>query len=458
VFEFLKKTKAIDNSSVKKDDYMVSKLNDGGSYGVSYFITNYERLQINNWLKDVGVESISFSDILGMLDFDKDKKLWLERIPSEKDEISFSFKYVDETFYNDLLDEWGRITIYKNFVNHGGNKSYKIKVFNNNYELLYYLWMDKNVLKLKLEENYIKENVNDKIYMRKGYDGGFRIKVKNNYDEILLVCKKRDVSQVDNEDKLKEYLLNIDGNVSVREIYKKICEISLGNEDHYEKIELSLIKDNQIVENVEKYDKRYFGNIGPDYRCDILKDGKRCIFICDSDSESKIIKFVKDNYIIIIRMCDCELFNDKIALRDYFMDLENPIKIHELCIDFRDKFLYDFDHIPYFKIEFYIDNTYRDNLFIKNGKVCNFEMILDDKKLLVNEDGKFCYLSSSSCGEVEVDMSMDRDVVTKYQIELDEGIENDDMGNVMYNIINKAKDEKVRTKKMIDKMLKRDNS
>ena len=85
-------------------------------------------------------------------------------------------------------------------------------------------------------------------------------------------------------------------------------------------------------------------------------------------------------------------------------------------------------------------------------------MILDDKKLLVNEDGKFCYLSSSSCGEVEVDMSMDRDVVTKYQIELDEGIENDDMGNAMYNIINKAKNEKVRTKKMIDKMLKRDNS
>ena len=74
MFEFLKKNKVIDNSSVKKDDYMVSKLNDGGSYGVSYFITNYERLQINNWLKDVGVESISFSDILRMLDFDKDKK------------------------------------------------------------------------------------------------------------------------------------------------------------------------------------------------------------------------------------------------------------------------------------------------------------------------------------------------------------------------------------------------
>ena len=46
-------------------------------------------------------------------------------------------------------------------------------------------------------------------------------------------------------------------------------------------------------------------------------------------------------------MCDCELFNDKIALRDYFMDLENPIKIHEFCIDFRDKFLFDFNHIIY---------------------------------------------------------------------------------------------------------------
>ena len=464
MFEFFKKFNFLNNNNnndivkrISYGDINGVSINDGGSEGVSYFATNYEHLEINNFLQDIGLESISFSEILVMLGFDKDKKIWLERIPSEKDEISFSFKYMDK-FDEDV--KRNKITIYKNPDNYRGYNRYKIKVFNDDYKLVYYLSMEGNNLKLKLEEDYVRENVNDKIYMRRVYDGGFRINVKNNLfsDEIWLVCKKNNVSQVVNEEELKEYLLNIDDSVGVNDVYKKICEISLGNEKNYEKISLSLVKDNKVVESVEKYDKLYFGSIGPDYRCDILENGKRCIFICDRDGESKIIKFVKDNYIIIIRMYDNEIFKDKIALRKYFMKLEFPVKINELCIDFRDKFLLDLNNIPYFKIEFYVNDVYGDNLFIKDGKVHNFEMTIGDKKLLINDELMFYYSFRSLKGLIEVDMSMDRDIVTRYEIELEDGIENEDMGNVMYNVINSVRDEKVRTRKMINEMLNKDNN
>mgnify|MGYP003301314590 CR=1 FL=1 len=116
-----------------------------------------------------------------------------------------------------------------------------------------------NGRKLYKERDYIKENLGLGTYWRVTEKNGFRINISNDfYDKIVLVCNKKDIV-LKNEIELKEYLISVDDSVSVREIYRKICEISLGNEEEYEtgKVSLTLQKDDKIIGILEFYNKFY---------------------------------------------------------------------------------------------------------------------------------------------------------------------------------------------------------
>lgn len=442
----------------------VKRISSGDSNGVSYVCdNNITRKAIKEWIKIIGIDNLDFSELLYELGFDKDRCLLLELISSgEDDKISFSFRYEDEVSKGEKI-EIGIKKKYSSLDSLEPN-SYKILISGNDYEKEYSLMIDKSLENgrcLYKERDYAKENIGSNTYWRVIQKNGFRITIKNDfYKEIMLVCNKKDIL-LKNEYELKEYLLNVDDNVSVREIYKKICEISLGNEDEYEygKIYLTLQKESGIVGSIEFQNKFYLHILSePNYKYELVENSKKCIFTCDKERGNNVIIFRKDNYSIKVEISFDFKLDDMMMLREYFMNLEFPVKINEICKDFRDKFLVDLNNISYFRIETYKDNKYSDNLFIKNGVVHKFEMTIGDKSLMLSKDGMFYYSSSSSMGEVEVDMSFNDDVVTRYEISLDKGIVNENMGNVMYNHINKASDEKVKVRKMIDEFFKRDNS
>jgi len=460
VFEILKRFNFVNNRNNK-----VKRISSGSNNGVNYICdSNITRKAIKEWIKIIGIDNVDFSELLYELGFDKDRCLLLELISSgEDDKISFSFQYEGEVSKGEKI-EIGIKKKYSSLDSLEPN-SYKILISGDDYEKEYCLVIGnsfENGRGLYKERDYIKEDMGLGIYQRVIGKNGFHINIKNDFcDEIVLVCNKKDIV-LKNEAELKEYLISVDDSVSVREIYKKICEISLGNEDEYEngKVSLILQKDDKIIGGLEFHSKFYNYVLSePDYKYSLLEDGKKCIFTCDKERGNNVINFRRDNYDIRVEISFDSKLDDMIMLREYFMNLEFPVKINEVCKDFRDKFLVDLNNINYFKIETYIDNKYGDNLFIKNGKVQKFEMTIGNKKLRVDKDGRFYYSSSSSCGEVEIDMSFNNDdVVTRYEISFDKGIVNENMGNVMYSHINKAVDEKVRVRKMFDDFLKKENN
>ena len=460
MFEFLKKFNFVNNRNDK-----VKRISSGSNNGVNYICdSNITRKAIKEWIKIIGIDNLDFSELLYELGFDKDRCLLLELISSaEDDKILFSFQYEGEVSKGEKM-EIGIKKKYSSLDSLEPN-AYKILISVDDYEKEYCLMIGnsfENGRELYKERDYIKEDMGLGICQRVIGKNGFRINIKNDfYDEIVLVCNKRDIV-LKNEIELKEYLISVDDSVSIREIYKKICEISLGNEEEYEtgKVSLTLQKNDKIIGSLEFYNKFYKYIISEyDYKYELLEDGKKYFFTYDKGMEYNVIFFKKDNYSIKIEVSFDFKLDDVIILRDYFMNLEFPVKINEICKDFRDKFLVDLNNINYFKIETYKDNKYGDNLFIKNGKVNKFEMTIGDKKLRVDKDGRFYYSSSSSMGEVEIDMSFNNDdVVTRYEISFDKGIVNENMGNVMYSHINKAVDEKVRVRKMFDEFLKKENN
>ena len=257
-------------------------------------------------------------------------------------------------------------------------------------------------------------------------------------------------------------MLNIDDNDSIKDIYKRICEISLGDEDNCDKINLIIKKDGKVIKSILSKTMDSYRIYSPWYEYQIFENDNKVRFTCNYDKSGKYIDVFKNGCHVKIEISSSdnnkEFNNIILVLRDYLCNLDYPVKINELCNGICDKCFLDINNITYFKIECYNGNLFTDSLLIKNGKLKKFEMTVGEKTVSVGEDGMFYYASNSSCGEIEVDMSMDRDIVTRYEVALDDGIENDDMGNVMYNVINEAKDCKVRTKKLINEMLKRDNS
>lgn len=459
MFEFLKRFKLSNN------DKDIKKIEKAEKNGVNYVCNKSEVLAINNWMDALGLEEVSFSEILLKLGFDKDRCLWFQIIPSEDDRISLSFQYKDELYEGDRINLY-KAPVYR--LHLGLVDTHQIKISNDDYEKIYYIYKNSNGIEVSKVEDYIKENIDDKTYMRRVYDGGFRITIKKNlfFDEIRLVCEKDGIKEVNNEEELKEYLLNIDDSISINEVYKKICEISLGNEIDYRKINLTLYKGEKIIGSISfktEYSSAFYS---PKYEYEILENDKNKLF-CVGDYfrlfiENRIpkdIEFSYNDYRIEIglRPFVQNKDNDKIIeLRDYMMKLELPVMIDKLCSDICNKFLMEIDKFIYLKIECFYKNKLTDMIHIEKGKLLELELNRDGKIIKIDRDGNFSYGYSDEDKKYLVKINEDR--VIGYENYMDSGIESDNMGNVMYNHINNAKDEKVRTRKLVDGMLTKDNN
>jgi len=459
MFEFLKKL------GLSNNDKDVKKIVKAKNNGVKYVANKTELVEIYNWMNIVGLSEYSFSELLLELGFDKDRVMFFELVFNGDDKISLSFQYSDE------LDERNRIDLYKTPEyrrSSGFNDTYQMKIYNNDYERVYYIYKNSSRIAVSKIEDYIKEDIDDKTYMRRIYDDGFRITIKKNmfYNEIRLVCEKDGIKEVDNEIELKEYLLNLDDSVRVNEVYKKICEISLGNEIDYKKINLTLYKGEKIVGSISYKTEDSYAFYSPKYEYEILENGEEKKFSVGesflmfiNDGRTKDIVFSYNDYRIEIglRPFVQNKDNDKvIELRDYMMGLELPVKIDELCSLICNKFLMEIDKFTYLKIVCYYKNKLTDRIHIENGKLLGLELNRDGKTVKIDENGIYSYGYESDKRNYLV--KMNEDMVVGYETYMDMGIESDDMSNMICNHINQARDEKVKVRKLVDGVLKKDNN
>lgn len=462
MFEFLKKFNFGNN---KNED---SKMIVSGNYNsVGYTGDKYVLREIDRWMREVGIYNISFGELLCKLGFVKYKTLRFEIILSSEDKILLSFQYDGDLFKGEDLC----LSLKKTYSNlhRLDPDSYEIKISGDNYERIYVIKRDmplEDGIKLFKKKDYIKENIDDKTYNRTVQENGFLIVINNCfYDEIRLECNKNDII-INNEDELKEYLLSLDDSVSVSEVYRKICEISLGNENEYDKIYLSLNKGDKIVGRISFQTKADYYLFSPMYKYEILENGCMKSFnISSSIGEifngisRREIEFVNKDYKINVKISPFDYENnlDMVGtLRDYLMKLELPVKIDELCNDICDKCLMDINNLGYLKVECFYKNESIYMIYLEHGKLMNFQMNRDGKIIRIDEDGMFSYGYESDNKNYLV--KMNEDVVVGYETFMNMGIESDDMGNMMYNHINQARDEKVRTRKLIDGVLKGEDS
>ena len=459
MFEFLKKL------GLSNNDKDVKKIVRAKNNGVKYVANKTELVEIYNWMNIASLGEYSFSELLLELGFDKDKIMVFKLIPSNDDKISLSFQYKDELYNGDRIDLY-KAPVYRGSL--GLLDIYRIKVSNDDYERIYNVYKNSSKLEVEKREEYIKEDIDDKTYMRRIYDDGFRITIKKNmfYNEIRLVCEKDGIKEVDNEIELKEYLLNIDDSISVNEIYKKICEISLGNEIDYKKINLTLYKGEKIVGSISFKTVDSYAFYSPKYEYEILENDEdkkfsvgESFLIFINDGRTKDIVFSCNDYRIEIglRPFVQNKDNDKIIeLRDYMIGLELPVKIDNLCSLICNKFLMEIDKFTYLKIGCYYKNKLTDMIHIENGILLGLELNRDGKIVKIDENGIYSYGYESDKRNYLV--KMNEDMVVGYETYMDMGIESDDMSNMICNHINQARDEKVKVRKLVDGVLKKDNN
>lgn len=466
MFEFLKKINLgnVKNNSEKKDKDVITN-----NKSVYYVADRSVHQIINGWMENEHIDKITFGELLYKLGFDPEKKLFFKIIPTNEKKIILSYGYEENVFGNETL-ELDLIRTYISLRSYRAD-AYKIYLLSDNKNIIYRISADNSLedgINLKKIVDYVKEEIDGKTYIRSINEDGITIVIKNNDDDnISLEYLKSNLLEVNNEQELKEYLLSVDDKVSLRSIYKKICEISLGNEEEYDKIDLSFKKNNKIIESILLKVKGNCSMFGPRYHYEVFENGDKICFYMTlpektlyCDENTRVIEVKKKGYRVEIKLSSVgtkEEFTKMLVLRDYLMNLEFPVKIDELCNDICARCLIDINSIPYFRIECYCKNEFTDSLLIKQGKLNDFHMTIDGNTLVVDEDGMFYYQSNSLKGEIEVDMDMSKDVVTRYEVYFDNGIESEDMANSMYSAIREAKDAKVRTRKLFDDMFHRNN-
>ena len=485
MFEFM-------NGFNKKINRLVS--GEKSSKEVSYVASKELRKEINDWVKNTYLCNISFGEILYKLGFPLDKTLYLERIPD------INYRTIRYGYDKDITgNQKMMLSVYNGWFSYKGVSAVDVKeiiLLDDNSRRTYYCIEDKNSFegdfKLVLEEDAITKQVGSNIYsrvinsnrikilfknMRTIHYNGDKLVVKDGYyDEIIInvTPSENEFMKIDNEDKLIDYLNSVSVDTGIEDIYKKICEISLGNEDKYKQIDIIFKRLDKEEAKLTYYDEKraYVSDLG----CKLqVKDGDRNYTYEYLDTNKYAISSLCCFKIIVTKGVEHFVLtgnikdyvkgmklDNRLELRDYLCGLDFPISISDVYKKICEISLGDINKYGWIKMECYHgrgDTTLGKKLLslcLENGEFKSYQIDKDGKEIKISNDGKFSYTNRTLSKEMIVDMN--GEVVTNCQFSSENGIESDDMGNSIYGAISEARDVKVRTKKMIDNLMNRDNS
>lgn len=259
-------------------------------------------------------------------------------------------------------------------------------------------------------------------------------------DYLISVFKSGKINLVDICDKI--YKLSFDGSTSLNlgliSNDKEVCQYSYSkyeDDDNYKREYRIDQKKNSVM--YTRYTPRNKGNYG---------FGKFNIYVINGDYTFRL-EIVNDSKEDII------LENEK-ELREYLSKLEFPIKIEEVykkicCISLK-------NINDYYKINICFLNKHivLEEISLENGKLQLLRVTRDGKEINVDKDNnEFSYRKNED--KLKVFVNLQNDLVTRCEYISDKvmNIETDNMmENPLWNLINDAKKERVKIKKLINDM------
>jgi len=469
--------------NISKED-KIKKLNTGKN--INYVASRELRKEINDWNKKTSPVSINFSKLLFKLGFDNDSILHLERFPNMNNlTIRYGNKIIElDKMYDALAAHMNNPHPKKVTISEDGySKVYICKSENyNNFELKLF----KDIVSKQLDNFSIYERSLDKKLkisvknLRTIHFNGDSLVIKDGYYDEIIINVERNFSwlnygimKIDNEDKLIDYLDSITENTRIEDVYKKLCEISLGEEDRYSQIDIIFKRLEREEARLSYYSdqRKYAINSGYKYQ---VTDGDRNYTYqyiepgeyrrSPLDNFKIIVSKDEEHFVLTVNPIDYVegmKLDNELELREYLCGLEFPISISDVYKKICEISLGDINKYKLINIECYhgkdmIDEEKILSFCLENGEFISYQVIRDGKEIKISNDGKFSYINKSISKKMIIDMN--GEIVTDCHFSSENGIENDDMGNSVYGAINEAKDVKVRTKKMIDNLMNRNNS
>jgi len=445
MFEFIKE---LNNKLIKIDNKTKKKY--------VYHMDKELRNDIRDFLKEKfpDYSDNAFYVILDKF-FDTDREIYFEKNRNTFG-LEIYYSYDDDSFEDKSTI---RLSSSSVFFEHEKKNRCEITLSGKDYRLVYTLqYVNENFISI-LKSDMKNEYIDGKGYFRKIDKDGYNIRItdKNNMG-IILTCSGN-VKGIKNESELKEYLLNVDKTTPIRDIYNRIYSLSLVEDKNINKVDLIITEKGNEISKLH-IDDSGLGLLNRKHQYEIIENGNRISYLYEEPSHTMFANSWYDG-VINIYNGDIKIAiifpyfsgcSEDDLLRDYLLNLEFPVKIEDICKEV----FKEFGNDACFKIEIMYNERLTDFIKIYKGNLLEFKCIKDGRIVSINENGVFSYESLN--GKKKMIVEMIDDIVTRCDYSSLSGIESDDMSNSIYNGINDAKDVKVRTRKLIDEMLKKDNS
>lgn len=420
--------------------------------GVLYVADNRLKNEIKMLLKRIGFGNINFGLILLRLGLEDDKVIYLKELSNEYD-LSFSYGYESDVFNSDRID----------FLVNGSSDNYEndgcyVILSGDGYKKRYrccYDLYDRDGIKIDKQDDMIIKNMYSCQYIRMVERYGFWIKVLNNSGyEILLNCTGRFDGNIDNEIELEEYLTNLEFPVSSVDVYKKVCEISIGNESNFSKFDIDILKDGNILSSIS-YDKEDLFSIFTPKRIYEVKNMDNQVSYCRylpdnwnirnyNNLSKDVVKIELKNgmnkIIIEVKLGNLQLNNmfeldNEVGLRDYLVGLEFPILIDELYKKICEISIGDVSRYESIKLDCYYNGINTDSLYINYGKFKFYNMVRDDREIILDDSGFFVYKKNGEIMFTYSDIGVNNDLICEVGI-----------NKFTQNVVDEISDKKVKSR------------
>lgn len=451
MFEFLRK-----NNSNEREQ------------GVSYVANRELEREIKKWLKSVYLDDISFGVVLSKLGFDLDKKLYLKKV-SNVDGLSFYYGYESNFNSRDRIDFY--ITESDKHIQIQ-NDNRMVLLSGNSYKKYYrfvYDGSNKDGFRFDKQRDLVMENTSNGTYFREMDMYGFSIIVKNKGNsEITLNCSGRFNLEIKNELELEQYLASIITSISVDEVFKKICEISLDDESKFSKVDLTIKKEDEVISSLSYSKEDLFLDFTPKRKFKI-KDKNRDVtfyrYLPSRYDDRAIvqIEIISGDYRFVLKVKRSSYngyakLDNELELRDYLLNLKFPISIDEVCNEIISKTdIEGRDSIV--KMEIYYKNVNTDLLYFEYDYLKQLKITRDGKEIAY-DSGVFSYLSNDRDTKVYVDIWRDEVIRCGFETKRGNGLKKIKTDSKLVDDpiemgIKDANEEIARTRKLTDKIFGR---
>lgn len=415
-------------------------------------------------IKCCGIGNYAFENVLAKIGFEIGKIVYLKKRGTDngKDTLVFYYSYDRNNFSDSNMIELDYYYHYVDVISDSYRKKYHIdksyvkkndvNVLNNIYErkikcgeITYYCMIDGSKLKIMI----INNNGERFDFIS---DGGNRQREK--------------FLDLENNNELEQYIFNINFNDPLEVIFNKLCKLTnilefTRKESYLRNISLTYLKNGffqSSYEMIKKLDPgkatfKVMNNLGEIY-CEFAesteyyesqKKKKYSIRLKNGDYELKL-EFISDNI-------DYKIFNEE-ELRTYLLNLMFPVKMEEVFKNISEISLRDINEYCRIYMSIYNDKHFlMDRIILEKGKLIEFKLTRDGREFFLDKDGNFCYQSVDKISDYSVCMT--GDIVTEYKYKCLSGIDNkDDSSMILYSAIREAKEAKIKTRKLIDEMMK----